>query len=89
MAGITPDIANAVLVLIGAGFISFNCRCVLVDGAVAGVRWFTAAFFATWSAWNLYYYAALTQPFSWWAGVVMLIADICWVALLVRHQEKP
>ena len=81
----TPDIINASLELVGSSLILYNCRCVVKDGAVAGVRWFTTAFFASWGAWNLYYYAALVQPFSWWAGMVMFLANVLWVALMFYY----
>jgi hypothetical protein len=83
-----PDLVNALFELGGGLFVLNHCRAVLRDKAVAGVSTVSAAFFALWGFWNLYYYPHLEQWFSFTAGVLIVAANVWWVCLLIKYRRR-
>lgn len=81
------DAGNAAFELVGAALNWKNVRQLYTDKKVRGV-WVPAwAFFAAWGLWNIFYYGpALGQWLSWWAGLVMVSANIVWVGLAIRYR---
>lgn len=45
--------------------------------------WPMTAFFTAWGFWNLHYYPSLEQWFSFYAGIVLVLGNLCWVGLVV------
>lgn len=82
-----PDLINAAFEALGGVFILGHCRAVLRDKAVAGVSITATVFFTAWGFWNLYFYPALGQLFSFYAGVFLVLANCLWVGLLVRYRN--
>lgn len=48
------------------------------DRVVKGVYWPITGFFALWGVWNLYYYRAIEQWFSWYGGMVLVVGNLLW-----------
>ncbi len=82
------DHLNALFELLGGLVICLNIKAVLKDKAVAGVRWWTVAFFAAWGLWNIFYYPHLGQWWSFSAGLFIVAANLVWVALLVHYSRR-
>lgn len=75
-----PDLINATFELVGAVLCWRNAYQLYRDREVRGVYWPMYAFFAAWGVWNLFYYPALGQWFSFAAGVFLCAGNCAWVA---------
>lgn len=87
---ITPDLINGIFEATGAFFIALSIRKLYQDNVVRGVSWVHVAFFAAWGFWNLYYYPALDQWFSFWGGVGIVTTNTALVIMMLYyiHREK-
>ena len=84
----TPDLVNGLFEILGSIFQWANCWRVYKDKGYAGL-WLPGTFFFTaWGAWNLYYYPALAQWWSFFGGVSIFLANILWVALMLAYGKK-
>jgi len=81
-----PDWINGSIELIGAYFTWMNAWKLYKDREIKGVYWPTMVFFTIWGVWNLYYYPALDQWFSFMAGIVLVLGNAIWVALAIRMK---
>lgn len=79
---LNPDITQACWELGSAGFGLLNIRAVRKSKSIAGVHWAPTAFFAAWGIYNLWFYAALDLPVSWWAGIAITIVNLTWLGHL-------
>ena len=79
-----PDLINGLFELAGAAFTWRNAIQLRRDREIRGVYWPTAGFFTAWGAWNLLYYPALGQWFSFAGGVLLVSGNIAWVAMALR-----
>lgn len=60
------------------------------DREIKGVYWPLTAFFTAWGVWNLWYYPALGQWFSFYAGIVLVTGNLLWVAQIIWfHGARP
>lgn len=84
----SADVGNAMFELVGALLGWLNVRQLLRDRSVSGVYWPVTAFFAAWGYWNLFYYPALGQWFSAWAGALLALANTAWVVLALRFRRR-
>lgn len=80
---VTPDQINGIFEALGALFVFNHCRHVLRQWQVAGVSVMSTVFFTAWGLWNLYYYPQLNQPFSFYGGEALVVANLCWVGLML------
>lgn len=81
------DLTNGAFELLGAVMVLNHCRVLYRDKAVKGISILSTAFFASWGAWNLYYYPSLGQWWSFAGGVGIVLANALWVALLLRYRK--
>lgn len=81
---IINDIINGSFEFVGAIVCWINVYKILKDKQVKGVYWPATGFFSVWGAWNLYYYASLSQMYSFFGGIVMCAANTTWVILAIR-----
>jgi hypothetical protein len=65
---LNPDTINAVFEGGGACLLCLNVRRLWRDKTLQGVSLFPTIWWNIWGFWNVYYYAALSQPASFWAG---------------------
>lgn len=81
------DVCNGLFEALGGLLVLNHCRAVLRDRAVAGVSIVSVVMFTAWGFWNLYYYPALGQWFSFAGALVIVAANALWVALLIRFAR--
>lgn len=84
----SPDVGNACFEAVGALFTWRNALQLHRDKQVRGVYWPITAFFALWGLWNLYYYPAIGQRWSFYAGVVLVAGNVIWVAQAIRYRKR-
>lgn len=82
----TFDLINGSFEAVAALFTLNHCRVLLRDRAVAGVSIASMAFFTGWGVWNLWFYPHLGQAWSFAGGVLLVIANAIYVALLFRFS---
>ena len=82
-----PDIINGLFELVGSYFTWMNAWILFKQKETKGVYWPTWLFFSVWGIWNLYYYPALGQSFSFYAGIVLVMGNIVWVGLAVYYKR--
>lgn len=84
----TPDHLNALFELVGAGFLMLNVRRLLQDREVKGVSAWPAVFWSVWGFWNLYFYPAVGQFWSFAAGLLVAAANATWLSLALYLKVK-
>jgi hypothetical protein len=84
----TPDIINASFELVGAIFQIKNTHQIYKDKQVKGVYWPAWIFFTAWGYWNIYYYPAFEQWWSFGAGIVMAAANTVWVSMAFYYSRR-
>lgn len=84
-----PDLINGAFECLAALMVLNHCRVLDAHQAVSGVSIASVAFFTLWGGWNLYYYPALGQPLSFAGGVVVVLANSLYVAMLVHYSRRP
>lgn len=80
------DLINGLFELLASVAILNHCRAVVQARAVAGVSLVSTVFFTSWGVWNLHYYPALGQWFSFGGGIAVVLANLTWIALMVRFR---
>lgn len=89
-----PVIADRLNALFEAGGCLFIGKSIIKlwhDKKVRGFAWEQVAFWSAWGYWNIYYYWAVGSAWSWWAGVLVTIANSIYLAMLiyyVRTEER-
>lgn len=82
-----PDLINGSFEAVAALMTLNHCRVLLRDRAVAGVSIASMAFFTLWGVWNLWFYPHLDQTWSFAGGVLLVVANAIYVALLCRFSD--
>ncbi len=80
----SPDVGNAVFEALGAYFTWRNALALYRERKISGVYWPMTIFFTAWGVWNLYYYPALGQWWSFTAGAVLVIGNVLWSVMAVH-----
>lgn len=83
-----PDLINGVFEFGGSLLIWMNVRQIRRDKGYAGLYWPAIAFFAGWGFWNLFYYPALGQWFSFAGGTSIVVANTTWLYLMRCYGPK-
>jgi uncharacterized membrane protein len=84
----TNDMINAAFEVTGALFVLNNCWTLYRDKLVRGVSLLTTMYFTSWGIWNVYFYPALGQRWSWIAGMCICTANILWIFLMLYYKRK-
>ena len=84
----SADLVNGLFELVGAMFLFVNVYYLHRDKKLHGVHWSPTVFFALWSVWSLYFYAGLEQWFSFYAGILLVIADTTWLGQVLYYYYK-
>jgi hypothetical protein len=79
----TPDLINGAFEAVGAGASLLNCWRMWRDRRLAGYSMFSTCFFTSWGLWNLFYYPAIDQWFSFAGGVGIVTANALWLGLAI------
>jgi hypothetical protein len=83
----SADAINGLFEAVGGLLVLNHCRAVVRDKEVKGVSILSTAVFTLWGFWNIYYYPALGQWWSFAGGLVIVLANMLWVALLLRYRK--
>lgn len=80
--------------MINAGFESFsgllmllNCRALYRDKGYQGINIVAQVGFTAWGFWNLFYYPHLGQWMSFCGGLVLVLANVLWIALAFYYGK--
>lgn len=84
----SPDLINACFELATGILLFLNSYKLIKDKVVKGVHLLPLMLITTWGFWNLYYYPHLDQWFSFWGGVVLVVANMLWFGLIVYYKLK-
>lgn len=84
----TPDLINGLIEFVGSYFTWVNVYRVHQDRGYAGIYLPAILFFWSWGLWNLYYYPSLGQWWSFWGGVSLNLANLCWLGAMVYYGRK-
>lgn len=85
---IDPDVINSVFEGGGACLLCLNVRRLYRDKTLAGVSIIPTIWWNIWGFWNVYYYLALAQPLSFWAGLGVVILNTIWVGLALFYKYR-
>jgi hypothetical protein len=87
---LTPDLMNALFEGFASFFILNHARALWKTRQAYGISLLSTAFFATWGAWNIWYYPNLGQMFSFWAGLAVFFANLFWIYSIwwIRRKSK-
>lgn len=85
---ISPDIPNAIFEVAGIGAIAANIAQVLKDKKVHGVSPWAVGLFMLWGWWNLYFYSALAQVFSFYVCLLGCVLYATYIGLLLYYRAR-
>lgn len=80
------DVVNGSFELGGGLLMWLNVQAIRRDKCVRGVSLVPALLFTTWGWWNLAYYPHLGQWFSFWGGVVLVLANSVWIYYAWKYR---
>lgn len=84
----TPDAINGAFELAGAVLLLLDVLALRRARRVVGVHWGARLFFTGWGIWNLFYYTALDQRWSFIGGALLVIVNAIWLVLLVKYNRR-
>jgi len=82
----TPDLINGAFEVVGGICSWLNVSRYVKERSVSGIFWPSAIFYSSWGIWNLFYYPALHQPFSFMGGLFLTSGTLVWLAMVVRDK---
>lgn len=82
---VSPDLINASFEVLAGGILTLNCWRLFKDKVVKGISPISVIFFTSWGVWNLYYYPYLSQPLSFWGGILVVGANGVWIVQMVYY----
>ena len=83
-----PDMINGSFEAVAAVFLVLNCVYLYRQKEVKGVSVWSVVVFSLWGYWNLYYYPSLNQWTSAIAGMVVALANTCWVIMAIKYAKR-
>lgn len=84
----SPDLVNAGFEAVGGLALSRNLAAILRHRSVRGVSIAPTVFFTAWGFWNLYFYPAVGQWSSFFAGLLPAIINVAWLFLALRYRRN-
>jgi uncharacterized membrane protein YfcA len=86
---ISPDVINGAIET-GGGLVILllNIRLTHRQKQVRGVNPWATSFFSTWGLWNLYFYPALGQWWSFAGGAFLVAMNFIWFGQLLYYSRK-
>ncbi len=82
------DLTNGSFEVLGGLCAWLNVLALRQDQNVRGVNELAVAVFTVWGFWNLYYYPSLGQWASFAGGLVIVTANVAWVALAIKYRRN-
>jgi hypothetical protein len=83
-----PDLINACFEASGALAQALNVRQLLRDKLIRGFHIGPTIFFTSWGIWNLYFYPAVGQWYSFVGGATLCATNALYVALTLHYLKK-
>ena len=84
----TPDHFNACFEGGGAVIQFLNVRQLLRDKTVRGVHWLPLAFWTAWGFWNVFYYPAIGQWWSFAGGFAVVTCNAVNLGLMWLYWPR-
>jgi hypothetical protein len=85
----TLDLINSLgFELLSCLFLALNIHSLYRDKVVKGISLPSGAFYAAWATWNVFYYFSLSQPISFYAGILVATLTTWWIVLAVWYKHK-
>lgn len=78
---------GAVFECVGGALVWLNVRRIWRDRAVAGFEPGVSLFFGLWGLWNIFYYAAVGDPVSMWAAVLLGGGNMTFAVLAIYYSR--
>lgn len=88
MIDINHDAVNAIFECFGTLFILISARKCYINKSADGISWTMTAFFFVWGIWNIAFYPAIGQMFSFYAAIVMAIANFIYTSILIYYTIR-
>jgi hypothetical protein len=85
---VSPDTINSTFELVAGCLIWLSVRKLARDKKVLGVHFAPISFFALWGFWNLYYYPAIDQWWSFFAGINVVTANTVWMVQMIYYEWR-
>lgn len=82
------DLVNALFELGGAVMLWLDVARLLRDRQLRGVYLPVRFFFLSWGVWNVFYYPAIGQTASFFAGLSVVAANAAWCGLAWRYRAN-
>lgn len=83
----SPDLINGIFESIGGFFIALSVVKLYREKIVRGVSAIHVAFFTSWGFWNLYFYSAIDQWFSFWGGLLLVAVNTVWLGQMFYYNQ--
>ena len=81
------DLTNAFFEVIGFFLICVSVRDIRKSKGYAGISLAQICFYCSWGLWNVVYYPKIGQTYSFFAGILVLIANATWVAHAIYYGK--
>lgn len=81
------DIINGCFELFGGVLLTLNIIQLYKDKCVKGFSPLPTIFFTTWGIWNLHYYTALNQIFSFFGGLLLATVNTIWLCQIWYYTK--
>lgn len=82
------DAINALFELAGAFFIGLSVKKLYKDKSVRGLHWAQVAFFTCWGYWNIVYYPAIKQQYSFLAGIAVVLVNSVYLGMIFHYRRR-
>lgn len=84
------DLINGCFELCGGLLLLLNVWRLWIDRAISGVSMLPVCFYTLWGFWNLYFYPSVGARWSFWGGIIVVLANSLWLGLyltLTRNRK--
>ncbi len=82
------DMINGLFESVGATLGWINFSKLRREKMIRGVYWPFTAFFFSWGAWSVFYYATLGQWYSVTGAAYMVSAHMAWLWLAIKYRNN-
>ena len=84
----SPDLINALFEVGGFLVICLSAYKCYENKSADGIHWALTSFFFIWGIWNLYFYPAVGQMLSFYAGCLIVLANMVYTALIIKYSRR-
>jgi hypothetical protein len=82
------DPINGFFEFAGSALLWLNVAALVRDKKIAGIKWYSVAFWTLWGLFNCAYYPSLSQWWSFAGGVSVVSVNCVWLALLWKYSRS-